>query len=69
MTRKYKVKVKGSKDEVIDLVDISSHNRTTVARSKLDPELHESPIECIPEDKGQGFNKPVAPEDSEESSV
>ena len=53
MTRKYRVKIKEPKDEVIDLVDMGNHNKTTVARSKLDPELHDSPIECIPEDKGQ----------------
>jgi len=58
-------KVKERKDEIVDLVDMGSHNRTTVARSKLDPELNDSPIECIPENEGQGSNKPVAQEDPE----
>ena len=65
MTRNYRVKIKEPKDEVIDLVDMGNHNKTTVARSKLDPELHDSPIECIPEDKGQGFNKTDTTEDAE----
>ena len=65
MTRKYRAQIKGPKDEVIDLVDMGYHNKTIVARSKLDPELHDSPIECIPEDKGQGFNKPDTTEDAE----
>jgi hypothetical protein len=65
MTRKYKAKIKEPKDEVIDLVDMGSHNRATVARSKLDPKLHDSPIEYIPEDKAQDFNKSANPEEPE----
>jgi hypothetical protein len=41
MTRKYRAQIKGPNDEVIDLVDMGYHNKTTVARSKLDPELQD----------------------------
>jgi hypothetical protein len=41
MTKRHRLpKVKESKDEVLDLVDMGNRNRTTVVRSKPDPELH-----------------------------
>jgi hypothetical protein len=41
MTKKHRLpKVKESKDEVVDLVDMGNRNKTTVVRPKPDPELH-----------------------------
>ena len=56
MTKKHRLpKVKESKDEVVDLVDIGNRNKTSVVRSEQDADLHndDSPVEC-PEDKYEG---------------
>jgi hypothetical protein len=55
MTKKHRPKVKESKDEVVDLVDMGNRNKTTVVRSKPDLDLPNdvSLVEC-PEDKYEG---------------
>ncbi|HZA43392.1 MAG TPA: hypothetical protein VE504_06540 [Nitrososphaeraceae archaeon] len=68
MTKKHRPKVNESKDEVVDLLDMGNRNKTTVVRSKPDPELHNnhSSVEC-PEGKREGYHndKPSDPQNPE----